>query len=171
LPHRENLLHRARQDVGYEIQDVADATIDRDRIPGIGDAERIDLSLSKTVHHIGQRQHDQPNVLLGIDASRRNPEPQLVIVGGKRKGYAEGQRRRAAPAPSSYDARQCQRGNHGIKRIAFDLAQDRRMQCRRHRDRIAVKAEVERRDKRHLDVAKSKARRDRDRCHQMRCVE
>ena len=37
--HRQHLLGRARQDLGDEVQDVADAEIDRDRIPRRADAE------------------------------------------------------------------------------------------------------------------------------------
>ena len=99
LPHREHLLRRAHQDVGDEMQDVADAEIDRDRIPGRADAERIDLAAGEAVDHVGRRQHHQPHVLVGIDAARRHPEPQLVIVGRERKGHAEGQRLGAALAP------------------------------------------------------------------------
>ena len=135
------------------MQDVADAEIDRDRIPGRADAERIDLPVGEAVHHVGRRQHHETHVLVGIDAARRHPEPQLVIVGRERKGHAEGQRLGAGLAALRDHAGQRQRGHHRIEAVAVDFFHDRRMQRRRDRDRIAVEAEIERRHDRHLDVA------------------
>ena len=153
------------------MQDVADAEIDRDRIPGRADAERIDMAVGEAVHHVGRRQHHQPNVLVGIDPARRHPEPKLVVVGGERERHAEGQRFRAALAPHRDDARERQRGRHGIDGVALDLAHDRGMQRRRYRDRIAIEAKIERRHDRHLDVSEAEAGGDRHRRQQMGGVE
>ena len=106
LADRQHLFRRAHQDVGDEMQDVADAAIDRDRIPGRADTERIDLTAREAVDHEGRRQHHQAHVLVGIDAARRHPEPQLIIVGRERKRHPEGQRlgaglRRAATTRDS----------------------------------------------------------------------
>ena len=60
LAHGQHLLCRTHQNVGHEMQDVGDAEVDGNRIPGCADAERIDLAAGKTVDHIGRRQHDQP---------------------------------------------------------------------------------------------------------------
>ena len=78
---------------------LALAEIDRDRIPGRADAERIDLTAGETIHHVGRRQHHHMNVLIGVDAAGGHPESQLVIMGGERKGHTESQRLRAALAP------------------------------------------------------------------------
>ena len=69
------------------------------------------------------------------------------------------------------DPRQRQRGRHRIEAVAVDFGHDRRMQRRRHRDGIAVEAEIERRHDRHLDVAEPEAGGDRDRRQQMRGIE
>ena len=153
------------------MQDVADAEVDRDRIPGRADAERIDLAAGQAVDHVGRRQHHQMNVLVGIDAAGGHPEPQLIIVGRERKGHAEGQGLGAALAPRRDDARQRQRGGHRIEAVSVDFRHDGRMQRRRNRDRVAVEAEIERRCDRQLDVAEAEARRDRDRRQQMGGVE
>ncbi len=72
------------------MQDMADAEIDRDRVPGRADAERIDMTAGKTVYHVRRRQHHETDILVGIDAAGSHPEPQLIIVGRERKGHAEG---------------------------------------------------------------------------------
>ncbi len=153
------------------MQDVADAVIDRDRIPGRADAERVDVSVGETVHHVGRRQHHQPDVLVGIDPAGRHPEPQLIIVGREWKRHAEGQRFRAAAAAFGDDAVKRQRGRHRVEAIALDLVHDRRMQRRRHRDGVAVEPQIERRHDRHLDVAEPQAGGDGDRREQMGGVE
>src|SRR5229473_3475069 len=47
LPDGKHLLRRAHQNVGDEMQDMSDAEIDRDGIPGRADAERIDVTAGK----------------------------------------------------------------------------------------------------------------------------
>ncbi len=106
------------------MQDVTDAEIDRDRVPGRADAERIDMAIGEAVHHVGRRQHHEANVLVGIDPACRHPEPELVIVGRERERHAEGQRLRSALAALCHDAGKRQRGGHGIDGIALDLTQD-----------------------------------------------
>src|SRR5207237_2624247 len=86
LPDRKHLLRRAHQNVRGEMQDLADAEIDRDRIPRRTDAEGVHVSLGKAVHHVRRRQHHEPDILVRIDPTRRHPESQLILVGGKRKG-------------------------------------------------------------------------------------
>src|SRR5216684_5908244 len=44
LPDGQHLFHRADQNVGDEMQDMADAEVDRDGIPGRADAERVDVT-------------------------------------------------------------------------------------------------------------------------------
>ncbi len=78
------------------MQDVADAEIDRDRIPRRADAEAIDMLVGEALDHVGRRQHDEPHVLVGIDAARRHPEAQVIIVGRERERHAEGERLLAA---------------------------------------------------------------------------
>ncbi len=68
LPDAEHLLGGAHQNVRDEMQDVADAAIDRDRVPGRADAECVDLAAGDAVHHVGRRQHHETNILVGIDA-------------------------------------------------------------------------------------------------------
>ena len=94
--HRQHLLGRARQDLGHEMQDEADAEIDRDRIPRRADAEAVDMPVGEALDHVGRRQHDQPHVLVGIDAAGRHPEAQMIIVRGERERHAEGERLLAA---------------------------------------------------------------------------
>ena len=49
------------------------------------------MLVGEALHHIGRRQHDQPHVLIGIDAAGRHPEPQMIIVSGERKGHPKRQ--------------------------------------------------------------------------------
>ena len=100
------------------MQDMADAEVDRDGIPGCADAERVDLTAGETVDHVRRRQHHETDVLVWIDAAGRHPEPQLIIVGGERKGHAKGQGLGAAVAPFGHDACKCARGCHRVDRIA-----------------------------------------------------
>ena len=117
------------------------------------------------------RQHHQPHVLVGIDAGRRHPEPQLVIVGRERESHAEGQRIGPRFAPLGNHTRQRFRGDERIEAVAIDLLHQRGMKRRRDRDRIAVDAEIEGRRDRHLDVTEPERGRNRDRREQMRGVE
>ena len=149
------------------MQDIADAEIHRDRIPGCADAERIDLPAGEAVDHVGWRQHHQPHVLVGIDAAGRHPEPQLVIVGGERESHAEGQGLGAALPSLGDDARQRGRRCHRVQTFAVDLRHDRRIQRRRDRDGIAVQAEIEGCGDRYLDVAEPETGGDRHRRQQM----
>ena len=81
-----------------EMQDEADAEIDRDRIPRRADAEAVDVPVGEALHHVGRRQHDEAHVLVRIDAARRHPEAQMIIVRRERERHAEGERlRRRAP--------------------------------------------------------------------------
>ena len=171
LPDRKHLLSRARQNVGGEMQDVADAFVDRDGIPGRADAERIDMPIGKAVHHVRRRQHDQPHVLVRIDAPGRHPEPQLVVMGGERKGHGEGQRFRAVLGALGDEARQRLCGGHRIEPVAVDFVHDRGMQRLRHRDGVAIDAEREWRCDRHLDVPEPETGSDRDRRQQMSCIQ
>ena len=100
------------------MQDMADAEVDRDGIPGRADAEGVDMTVGETVHHVGRRQHHEANVLVGIDAAGGHPEPQLIIMGRERKRHAEGQRFGAAFAPRRDHAGQRQRRRHRVERIA-----------------------------------------------------
>ena len=104
--HRQHLLRRTDQNIRDEMQDMADAEIDRDGIPGRADAERIDMTVGETVHHVRRRQHHQTHVFVGIDAAGGHPEPQLIIVGRERKRHAERQGFGAALAPRRDHARQ-----------------------------------------------------------------
>ena len=81
VAHGQDFLGRARQDVGYEVQDEPDAEIDRDRVPGRADAESLDVLVGEALDHVGRRQNDQANVLVRINAARRHPESQMIIVG------------------------------------------------------------------------------------------
>ncbi len=80
----------------HEMQDEADAEIDRDRVPRRADAEAVDMPVGEAFDHVGRRQHDEPHVLVGIDAAGRHPEPQLIVVGRERERHAEGERLLAA---------------------------------------------------------------------------
>ncbi len=122
LPHGQHFLHRAHQDIGNEVEDVTNSAIDRDRIPGGTDAEPVDMAVSKAVDHVGRRQHHETNIFVGIDARGRHPEPQLVIVRGKRKRHSECQRLGAGLAPLGHDAGQRSRCRPGIETIAVELA-------------------------------------------------
>ena len=128
------------------------------------------MAAGQALHHVGRRQHHEADVFIGVDAARRHPEPQLVVMGRERKRHCEGQRFRAAFAALCDHARQRQRRCHRIKAIAVDLRQQGGMQCRRDRDRVAVEAKVERCRNRNLNVPKPKAGGDRDRRQQMRGV-
>ena len=172
LPHREQLLGGARENLGDEMQDVADAEIDRDRIPRRADAEAVHVPVLQALHHVGRRQHDEAHVLVRIDAARRHPEAQVIVVRRERKRHAEGEgilaTRPCAPRPR---ARARARTPADRECRPRPRRRNRRMQRRRHRDGIAVHAEPERRDDRHLDVAEPEARRDRDGRDQMCGVE
>ena len=143
------------------MQDMADAAIDRDRIPGRADAEASTCPLARLSAMKGGGSTTMLDILVGIDAADRHPEPKLIIVGGEREGHPKGQRLGAALAPAATTRESASGGRHRIERIAVDLAYDRRMQRRRYRDRIAVEAEIEGRCDRHLDVAEAEARGDR----------
>ena len=116
------------------------------------------MPVLEALDHEGRRQHHEPHILVRIDAARRHPEPELVVVGRERKGHAKGQRLAPRLAPDGDDARQRQGGCHRIEPVAVDFAHNRRMKLRRHRDRIAVDAEIEGRCDRHLDMAEAEAR-------------
>ena len=68
-------------------------------------------------------------------------------------------------------ARQRPRRHHRIGDVAVGRGRDRGIERGRHGDGVAVHAERERRDDRHLDVAEAEARGDRDRRDQVRGVE
>jgi len=74
------------------LQDVADAEIDRDRIPRRADAEAVHMLARQAVDHVGRRQHHQAHVLVRIDAARRHPQAKLIVVVGERKRHAERER-------------------------------------------------------------------------------
>ena len=129
------------------------------------------MSVGHTVDHVGRRQHDQVHIFVRVDATSRHPEPQLIIVSGKRKGHAEGQGLGAGFAPPGDHPRQRPRGCHRIEGVAFDFSHQRGMQCGRHGNGIAVDAEIKGGNDRDLDVAEPEARSDRHRREQMRRVE
>ena len=63
LAERQHLLRRMGQDVGDEMQDVADAEVDRDRIPGRADAERIDLAAGQGTSTVQRNPIEAPRSL------------------------------------------------------------------------------------------------------------
>ena len=130
LANAEIFFDGACENLRDEMQDVADAEIDRDRIPGRADAEGVDMAVGEAVDHVGRRQHHEPDILVRIDPARRHPEPQLIIVGGKRKGHAEGQGFGADPFALRDDTRQRQGGHHRIETVARDLLHEISMQRR-----------------------------------------
>ena len=101
------------------MQDVADAEIDRDRIPRRADAERVDMSVLQALHHVGRRQHDEAHILVRIDAARRHPEAQMIIVRRERKRHAEGQRVLAARLALRHNAGERPRRHHRVADVAF----------------------------------------------------
>jgi hypothetical protein len=119
LPHAEQLLGRACENVGDEMQDVPDAEIDRDGIPRRADTEAIDMSVLQTLHHVRRRQHHEPHVLVRIDAARRHPEADVIVVRRIRKRHAEGERALALLFACRDDARQRFRGHHRIAHVAI----------------------------------------------------
>jgi hypothetical protein len=171
LAHAEKLFRGARENFRHEMQDVADAEIDRDRIPGRADAERVDMLVLQTFHHVGRRQHDHADVFIRVDAAGRHPEAQVIIVRGEREGHAERQRLLALGlARRDYAGERACR-YHRVTDVARGGAGNRRMQRGRDRNGIAVHAQAERRDDRHLDVTEAQARCDGDRRDQMRSIE
>ena len=102
-----------------------------------------------------RRQHDHAHVVVGSTP----PPPSRTADGScasRTKGHAEGQRvlLRLAVRP-----RGPARGRHRIGDVAVGRGGKRRIEFRRHRDGIAVHAEAERRDDRHLDVAEPRLER------------
>src|SRR5215471_20747714 len=79
--YRQHFLRRTRQDLAHEVQDKADAEIDRDRVPGRTNAKSIHLPVGKTFDHVRGRQDHETDILVGIDAASRHPESQMVVVG------------------------------------------------------------------------------------------
>ena len=74
-------------------------------------------------------------------------------------------------ACGSHNARERARRHQRVGQVSFGGCCDRGVERRRHGDGVAVHAERERRDDRHLDVAQAQPRRDRHRRDQMRGVE
>ena len=153
------------------MQDVADAEIDGDRIPGRADAERVNMAIGDAVDHVGRRQHHKPDILIRIDATGGHPEPELIVVGGERKRHAEGERLGAGLATFSDHARQSERRGHRVEAAAFELGHDGGVQGRGHRDRVAVHPESEGGHDRDLDMADAEAGGDCNRRQQMRRIE
>ena len=153
------------------MQDEADAEIDGDRIPRRADAEGVDVPVGEALDHVGRRQHHEPHVLVRVDAARRHPEAQVIVVRRERKRHAEGERVLAARLAGGDDLGERARRHHRIGDASFGGGCDRGVERGRHRDGVAVHAERERRDDRHLDVAEAEARGDRHRRDQVRGVE
>ena len=117
---------------------------DSDRIPRRPDAEAVDLPAGKAVHHIGRRQHDEPHIFVRIDAARRHPEAEQVVVAGERKGHAEGEGIGASLAPLGDDAGQRPRRVFRIGHVAVGSRSEVAIERGRYGDRVAVHAEHER---------------------------
>ena len=90
--HRENFFGHARLNLATEMQNAADAKIDRHRIPRRANAEAIDMPASETVDHVRRGQDNKTYVFVRIDAGGGHPVAQLVIVVRERERHAEGQR-------------------------------------------------------------------------------
>ena len=151
----QHLLGGVRQDFAREMQNASHPEIDRDRVPGRSDAEAVDLRAGEAFHHIGRRQHYEAHILIGIDAGRRHPEPQLIIVGRERKGHTEGERLLAAALSRGDDVRKCARRHHRVEDAAVGSLDQFGPKARRESDGIAVHAEPEGCHDRHLDMPKS----------------
>ena len=147
---------------------VSPAKIDRNRIPGRADAEPIDMAVGQALHHVGRRQHHEMHVFVGIDAARRHPEAQMIVVRRERERHAEGEGRQALGLALRNHLRERLRRHHRVGGVAFGVRRDCRMERGRHRDGVAVHTQTKRRDDRHLHVAQSQTRRDRDWRDQMR---
>jgi len=129
------------------------------------------VSVGEAVDHIGRRQHDQTDILVGIDAPGRHPEAQMIVVGREREGHPEGQRLLAPGLALGDDAGKRARRHHGIDDAAIGCGGDGGIKRGRYRDGVAVHSQPERRDDRHLDVADAETRRDRHRRKQVRGIE
>jgi hypothetical protein len=111
------------------------------------------------------------NVLVGIDASGRHPEAQMIIVSRKREGHPECERLLAFGLARGDHAGERARRYDGIDDASLRRRGDGGVKRGRHRDGVAVHPQSERRHDRHLDVAEAEARCDRDRRQQMRGIE
>ena len=81
--------------------------------------KRIDMPVLQALHHVGRRQHHEPHVLVRIDAARRHPEAQMIVVRRERERHAEGERLLAARLALRDHARQRLRRHHRIEHVAF----------------------------------------------------
>ena len=96
LAHAENFLGGARENLRDEMQDVADAEIDRDRIPRRADAERIDMLVlqgSPPCRAAAARRAARPR------PDRRRPPPSRSADDNCASRTETSCRRSAAPAP------------------------------------------------------------------------
>src|SRR6185437_7528095 len=64
---------------------------DSNTVPGLADAETVDLTGTQGIHEKRRRNHDETNVAARIDSRGRQPVAQLVVVTGERIHHGESQ--------------------------------------------------------------------------------
>src|SRR6266702_7443769 len=79
----EHFFRTVGPDAGCGRKDRTDSGVDGDAVPGLANAESVNLPRTQSVYEKRRRYHDQPHFAIGVDSCGREPVTQLVVVAGE----------------------------------------------------------------------------------------
>ena len=169
----QHLLRHALPDVGTGERDAADAERFGLLVPGLADAVAVDHAAREIGDGVRRRHNGEADVAIGIEAGRRQPEPQHVVLHRVGKHRGQHQRLGAIGRPL---------GDHGgdgarvERRAAVADQLGRRLfhllpQALRQGERVAVHLQGHGVDHRHADAVDAQRQRERQRRQDVRGVE